>query len=88
MPSPEQLGVTAAKAAEPCAGDAGMTERLGHLGAQNYQVEKLAQGGYLVTFLLPTVEPNRSHRILAKAGTEAEAVRLALDEAEQWAGGR
>jgi hypothetical protein len=62
--------------------------RLTGVGASSFHLERLAPEGYRFTCLLPTANANRSHRVEAVAATEAEAVQLALNRAEQWAGGR
>jgi hypothetical protein len=87
MPSPEELGIACAKPVSH--GDADWSlayRRLQDLGAFCFQLDKLPQGGYRCTCLLPTSQPDRNHRIEAPAATEAAAVRLALDKAEQWHG--
>jgi hypothetical protein len=89
MPSPEQLGVVRAK---PAAGDGvdwtAARRRLERLGATCFHLEKLAPNGYRFTCLLPTAQTGRAHHVEAVAATEAEAVRLALEKSEEWAGGR
>ncbi|MCI0456012.1 MAG: hypothetical protein L0Z62_03410 [Gemmataceae bacterium] len=60
--------------------------RLDLLGATCLHLEKLPQGGCRFTCLLPTTQPSRNHRIETQAASEAEAVRLALQKAEEWAG--
>lgn len=82
MPSPEQLGVVQANPVAPDWAEA--HRRFDQLGATCFQVERLPQGGCRVVCLLSTGRPDRSHRIEAEALTEAEAVRLALEKAEQW----
>jgi hypothetical protein len=93
MPSPETLGVPAARPAARPAADvpvdwSAAMARLDRLGATCFQVERLPQGGSQFTCLLPTGQANQAHRIEARAGSEGEAVRLALDRAEAWASGR
>ena len=87
IPSPEELGVSAAKPV--VAGVeldwAGVHRRLQELGA-DFLRQKLPEGGYRFTCLMPTNQPNRLHRIEAEAATEAEAVQLALNQANKWAG--
>ncbi|HEV3259014.1 MAG TPA: hypothetical protein VG013_19235 [Gemmataceae bacterium] len=89
IPSPEQLGLACA---EPAAGDSpdwtALHRRLDQLGAWSIQLDKLPAGGCRFTCLLPTGTPDRFHRVESQAGTPAEAVRLALDDAEKWAGGK
>jgi hypothetical protein len=55
------------------------------LGVTCLHLEKLPQGGCRFTCLLPTVQADRSHRIETQAASEAEAVHLALQRAEDWA---
>jgi hypothetical protein len=89
IPSPEELGVTTAKLAEPASIDwTAVHQQLNQLGATCFHSDQLAAGEYRITCLLPTGEPGRSHRIEAQAGTEAEAVRLVLTQANAWAAGR
>lgn len=89
MPSPGQLGITpaGARAAEAVDWNAAR-RRLDRLGAVYFHVEKLDAGGYRFTCLLPTRQPGRTHRVETVAASEAEAIRLALAKAEEWAGGR
>jgi hypothetical protein len=84
LPPPEALGVAAAR---PADGDT-LHRRLEQLGALSFQVDRLPQGGYRVNCSLPTSQPGRSHRIEVQAASAAEATRLALDKAEEWAGSR
>ena len=85
MPTPEQLGVSRNK---PAAGAISWTEvhqQLDGLGAKGVQREHLETGGYRVSCLLPTAQTDRHHRIAVEAASEAEAVRLVLDKAHDWA---
>jgi hypothetical protein len=89
MPSPDQLGVALGKPS----GSAGLDwavvhHRLDQLGAVCFNLEKLPQGTYRFTCLLPTAQPGRTHRVEAVAASESEVVRLVLDRSEEWAGGR
>jgi hypothetical protein len=54
------------------------------LGAVSFQLDKLPSNVWQFTCMLPTAEPNRTHRIEAHGASEGEAVRRALDEAERW----
>jgi hypothetical protein len=89
MPSPEQLGVTAN---QPAAGQAidwaSLHTRLDQLGATCFHLERPSAGVFRITCLLPTGQAGRTHCIAAQAGSEAEAVRLTLTQAEEWAGQR
>jgi hypothetical protein len=87
IPSPQQLGLIPAQPAPaPTAAIdwARVHLRLEQLGATCFQVTKVTDGSR-VTCLLPTAQPDRSHRIEAEAGSEAEAVRLALQKVDEWA---
>lgn len=85
MPSPEQLGVAPARPAAEVGLDWSTAHRrLDRLGAVCFHMEKLPRGGVRVTCLLPTAQPDRSHRIEAEAGSEIEAVQIILDRAETW----
>jgi hypothetical protein len=90
MPSPEQLGISRPPVAAGSGSDwAAARARLDKLGAVCLHLEKLPQGGFQFTCLLPTAQPGRTHRVDATAPTEAEVIRLALDKSEEWArGGR
>jgi hypothetical protein len=88
MPSPEQLGIAAAKPAESTADWGALHRRLDRLSPLCCRTEKLPQGRYRVAILLPTAQADRSQHIEAEGDTEAEAAGRALDAAEAWAAGR
>ena|SRR5438132_3478146 len=89
LPTPEQLGVGLAKGSERQAIDwANVHDRLDRLGASCFHQQKVPEGGYRVTCLLPTARSERTHRIEAQAATEAAAVQAVLAQAEQWAASR
>jgi hypothetical protein len=48
-------------------------------------VQRPTQGGCKITCLLPTSRQGVHHRIEAQAANEAEAVRMTLARAEEWA---
>lgn len=83
IPTPEELGVGTRKV-ERDDWTAGY-RRLCELGATCFQMRRLPQGGCNVTCLMPTGQPDRNHRIEAAAASEAEAVRLVVQAAEEWA---
>lgn len=83
LPPPEQLGIGSASAPAEIDWNA-VHRRLHQLGSTSYQSQRTADG-YRFTCLLPTANPDRTQRIEAQAAGEAEAIRLALDRAEQWA---
>src|SRR5437763_3610054 len=87
MPSPEQLGIAAANAPTGALDWTAANRRLALLGAISSHRERLPQGGFRFVCLLPTTQADRTHRIEAVATTEAEAVRVALQKAEEWAAG-
>jgi hypothetical protein len=84
LPSPEQLGISRPLAALNTLDWTDAHRRLDQLGAVCFHLEKLPQGGYRFTCLLPTAEAAKRHRVEATGATEADVVRLALDQSEQW----
>jgi hypothetical protein len=85
MPSPQELGVTDAKRPEnPNVDWTAVHNQLDRLGATCFQLERTLQGSFRITFLLPTDERGRSHRIEVQASSEAEAVRLVFAKAQEW----
>ena len=88
LPPPEQLGLNQPAAPAAARLDwAAVHQRLDRLGATCFHLEKLARGAR-VTCLLPTAKADCAHRIEAVADSEAEAVALAVGQAEQWAIGK
>jgi hypothetical protein len=91
LPDPEQLGIRAAAPAPPAVAEAldwnAAHARLDRLGAVRFQSDRLPQGGFRVTFLLPASAAQTYH-VEATAATEAAAVQTALHRAETWAAGR
>lgn len=83
MPTPEQLGIVQIPAGTIATAWVTAHRRLHDLGTLCYHLDRLPQG-YRFTCLLPTASQTRSHRIEAQARTEAEAVLLVLDKAEEW----
>ncbi len=61
--------------------------KLENLHALCYRMENLGQGGFRFTCLLATNQAGQTHHVEADANNEAEAVRLALNQAEKWASG-
>jgi hypothetical protein len=84
MPSPEQLGVRETRKAESTVDWDLVHRRFHEAGATCFQLDNHPQGGCRLTCLLPTVNPDRTHRIEAVAATEAEVARLALERLEEW----
>lgn len=87
LPSPDQLGITIPSGAAGSPDWTAVHQQLDRLGALCVHVEKV-DGGCRFTCLLPTAQPERTHRVEAVASTEAEAVRLALDKCTEWSGSR
>jgi hypothetical protein len=85
LPTPEQLGVAAARAAGDAVDWAAVDRRLQSLGAVCFQMNRLPQDRWCITCVLPTAQPDRTHRVEAEADTKAEAVRAVLEQAEKWA---
>jgi hypothetical protein len=86
MPSPEELGVHMVKTEEPAVDWNQVDQRLRQFRAISIHRQRLTQGGYRFLFLLPTGQADRVQRVEAVAATEAEAVRMALEKADQLAG--
>jgi hypothetical protein len=84
MPAPEDLGL--GSAARATVDWADVHNRLDRLGALSFYQQKLAGGGYRVTFLLSTGKADRARQIEAEADSVAGAVTLALDRAEKGVG--
>jgi hypothetical protein len=81
MPSPGQLGVAGhVRAGEVDWADA--HRRLTALGAECFCVEKLPQGNYRMVCILPTGQSGLTHRIEARASTEAEAVSQVMAQCQ------
>ncbi len=82
MPSPQQLGVTV----RPSESDVNLTAihaRIKELGIVSFHMETLPDGHCRFTCWLPREQPGRTQRIEAVAASEAEAVRLGLEQAGQ-----
>ncbi len=85
MPTPEQLGVSSAPIAVNDELDWKAAHRqLEKLGVVCFRMDKLESGGCRFTCFLPTPQPGFTHRVEADAPSAAEAVRLALNQAEDW----
>jgi len=85
IPTPEQLGVATAPVFTNENLDLTATHRqLEKLGAVCFRMDKLA-GGCQFTCLLATRQPGFTHRVEATAPSAAEAARLVLHQAEDWA---
>jgi hypothetical protein len=76
MPTPEALGV-AMPAAPPNWTD--LRVRLDRVGATDFALEPLPEGGYRFRCRMPAA--NGSRTVEGRAATEAEAVRRALEQA-------
>jgi hypothetical protein len=85
IPSPEELGVTCTKPVETGIDWSAVNRRLDKLGATCFQLNQLPQGRWRVVCLLPTAQAEHSHRIEAEADAKPDAVRMTLEQAEQWA---
>lgn len=60
-------------------------QRLDKVGASAYRLEKVAEGGFRFTCVLPYPQSQTQERqFQAQAAGEAEAVELALRQAEIW----
>jgi hypothetical protein len=83
LPPPEQLGVRVEAGNGIDWND--LHASLLRLNAVGLHFQRPAPGVYHVRLQLPTAQPERTFHVEAEADTEAEAVRLALERAEQWA---
>jgi hypothetical protein len=85
LPSPEALGI---RTAATTMLDWNATHaRLERLQAVRFQSDRLPEGGYRVTFLLPT-GASMPQQVEACGASEAAAVHLALQRAEAFASGQ
>src|SRR5713226_2639361 len=85
MPTPEQLGVRSSAASMTSNSDLDLTaayRRLESLGGVCFRMDKLDTGDCRFTCLLTTRQAGVNHRVEADARSSAEAVRLALIQAE------
>jgi hypothetical protein len=85
IPTPEELGVASSRTA-PGNGDwlPGYRQLL-DMGAYSFRIDRLPAGaGFQITCLLPAGQAQRVRRIETQAASEAEAVRLAVEEAQRW----
>ncbi len=81
MPSPEQLGVTVRPTPAPASDWPAIHARIKELGVVSFHVEALPNGQSRFTCWVPGGQPGLTRRIEAVAATEAEAARLALEQA-------
>src|SRR5262245_43958491 len=84
LPTPGELGV-AAQAPAPALDWTATRRRLNELGAVTFQLQQTS-GGWRFACQLRTAVAGQLHRIeTAPVASEAEAVALAMAEAERWA---
>jgi hypothetical protein len=81
MPPPEQLGIAAPGAIDWAA----VHQRLDRLGVTCFQMDRPVSGGCHIVCLVPSRQPGQHRRVEAQAATQAEAIRVVLDRAEEWA---
>ena len=86
IPTPEELGLAAAVKSNASSGDwSAARVRLEQLGASHYRLEKTPEGGFSFVCALPYPEtPGRQREFEARADSEPEAIRQALEQVEQW----
>jgi hypothetical protein len=95
MPTPEELGLLPAGQADqprrqateqPVQGDwSAARNHLEKLGASHYRLEKTPDGGYRFACALPKGgAPGHESQFEARAASEGEAIRLALEQVEAW----
>jgi hypothetical protein len=83
IPSPEELGIGAGGTPKSALDWNVVHGRLGQLNA-TFQSRRTSEGYYEFTCFLPTPRQGQAHRIEARATSEMEAVRLALEKVEEW----
>lgn len=88
MPAPEEMGIASRPAGAEKADWDTLHQRLDSLGARSIQLDRLPEGGYRFSCLLPTSQADRCHRVESTAETEVQAVQLVLQQAEQWVAAR
>jgi hypothetical protein len=88
LPTPEELGIASEKSApatEIRAIDwSAVHTRLNRLGASCFLVQHPSSQLVRIISMFPQAE-NRIHRIESSAATEAEAVRLFIEQVDEWA---
>ena len=82
LPPPDKLGLTP-KTVQATVDWNVTRARLQQLGATNYRVDYLGADGFRVRLLL-NGQAGSMHEIETTAGTDAEALAVALEQAEQW----
>jgi hypothetical protein len=63
----------------------GLESRLRQLRAICYDREKLPEGCWRLTCVLPGRRPGQNRRVEARAENQAEAARLLIVKADEWA---
>lgn len=91
MPSPEELGLVApatkSAAVPACADWPAARARLDKLGAVFYRLEKEQAGGFRFSCALPHAKGGATQQQFeARAASEQDAIRLAMQQVEAWAG--
>jgi len=86
IPSPEEVGVASPNKGAAAKVDWNQTrDRLGRLGLIKLETVHQEDSRHRVVLVLRTRQADQVQNIEATAATEAEAVALALERAEQWA---
>jgi hypothetical protein len=83
IPTPEELGLAGSRQANGNGDWLPGYRRLLNLGAYSFRIDRVPAGGVQITCLLPAGQAQRVRRVETQAATEAEAVRLAVEEAER-----
>jgi hypothetical protein len=87
LPTPEQLGIGSPAAAPANLDMNALNNRLDELGAESTEWVKTPEG-YRFTCKLASADRSRTQRLEAEGPTRAEAARVLLARAEQWAQGK
>ncbi len=86
LPPPEELGI-GHKGAEAEFDMNALHRRLDELGAQSTEWQRTAEG-FRFSCQLESADASRTQRLEARGATRAEAARLLLTRAEEWARGK
>ena len=90
MPSPQALGVSTELSSRPLVPLPAQVDwnqiqsRMERLGVLRFEKDRASDGVVRVRLLLPTADPTKAQPVEAQAATEAAAILLAVEHAEQW----
>src|SRR5262249_323405 len=84
LPSPEELGVSSARAPSESFDWSPIQRRFREAGASCFHVEFQPEGRCNLICLVPSDRPDRTHRIDAEGSSEEETARLAVQKLDEW----